>query len=243
MSTLTTLNNQLKFISGQDSLSDTDALRLFNFAKEDYSHIALTSSGRWKFDATNHLDDDLDATYPRATATLGAGEESIPLETNQIMINQVNVTVNGKKHVLAPIDVRDSKNEALSARYATNGEPKYYDYDAQGLFIYPKSDTARTIEVLYSRAVADYEALSEDSGIIPGHEEYLVYKAAQKLGIKLSSQDYNRIENELIKWEGQNNSGGKLREWFSKRDQDTPRRLKGMTPSVFMGSARPRRGR
>ena len=240
MSILTTLNSQLKFISGQDSLQDADALRLFNFAKEDYSHIALTSSGRWKFDATNHVDGSGDATYPRATATLGSGEESVPLETQHIMINQVNITIDGKKVVLQSKDVRDSKNEALSTVYDTNGAPQFYDYDANGLFFYPKSDAARTVEILYSRAVADYTALTDDSGIIPGHEEYLIYKAAQKLGIKLSSGDYTRIEREVVKWEGLNQSGGRLRDWFSKRDQDTPRRLKGMTPSTFMGSARPR---
>lgn len=237
MNTIDDLITHLKFITGQDSLRDADAVRLFNFAGDDYSYIALTSSGRWKFDATTHVNASDNKTYPIASATLGANETSIPLETDQIMINQVLIDVNGKDEVLHPIDVRDNKDHALRTTYSTAGIPKYYDYDAHSLFVYPASSTARTLKILYSRAIPYFTAsdLTVNIGIPRIHEEYLVLHAAHRLTLMTNDPNRVQIKNELLE------SEAKVRDFFSKRDQDTPRRMKGIIGSPFMGSSRPRR--
>jgi hypothetical protein len=242
--TITQLIYDLKFITGQDSLSDADAIRLFNYAKDRYSGIAIEASGRWKFHDTTHEDADGDNTYPIATATLNANEESIPLESDFLMINQVQIYEDGKYRVVHPIDTRDSKDNVLGATYATNGTPEYYDYDAHSLFIYPRSNTARTIKVLYSKAGKHFTTseLNAYSGIPSVHDEYLVVYAGHKLGFKLSDTARVDFRNELAKWEGADGlSGGIIRNFYSKRDQDTPRRLKAKIAPTFMGSARPRR--
>lgn len=237
MNTIQDLITHLKFISGQDSLRDADAVRLFNFAADDYSYIALTSSGRWKMDATTHKNSDGNKTYPITTATLEAGEESIPLETDFLMINQVLVDQNGKDVVLAPIDTRDSKDHALRTVYNTAGVPKKYDYNAHSLFIYPASDKNRTIKVAYSRAIPHFSTddLTVNIGIPRIHEEYLVLHATHRLGLRTNDPNRVQVRNELAE------SEARVRDFFSKRDQDTPRRLKGIIGSEFMRSSRPRR--
>jgi hypothetical protein len=221
-STLQGLVEHLKFISGQDSLHINDATRLLNFAIDDYSHIALTSSGKWKFDDFTNTDN------PVATATLNAEEEHIPLETEFLMLNQVQILIDGKYQVLTPIDPRDNKENVLGTVYETSGKPIYYDYDAHNLYLYPKSDTTRTVKVLFSRAANYFDVTdtTAEIGIPRIHHEYLALKAAQKLGFRINDSTKTDIERELSRWEGVDGQGGKIRDFYSKRDQDTPRRLK-----------------
>jgi hypothetical protein len=208
-----------------------DATRLLNFALDDYSYIAMTASGRWKFDDSTHVDADGNQTFPIATATLQANEKSLPLATEFLMLNQVQIEIDGEYQVLEPVDVRDSKHQVLRTTYSTSGKPQKYDYDARSVFLYPASDTDRTVKILYSRASPYFDIANTTAtiGIPRIHHEYLPLKAALKLGMRLSDTDYTRIEREVAKWEGvDGQSGGKIRDYYSKRDQDTPRRLKGI---------------
>jgi len=41
----------------------------------------------------------------------------------------------------------------------------------------------------------------------------------QKMGLRLSDGDYSRASNQLVEWEGQRGAGGKIRDFYSKRDQ------------------------
>lgn len=239
--TIEELIDDLKFVTGQDSLTNARAVKLFNYAKDNYSYIALTASGRWKFDDYTHENSDGDSTNPRAIATLNANEESIPLETSFLTVEQVQVYIDGEWKVITPIDVRDRKDNTLSAIYKTNGVPQFYDYDSHNLYMYPKSDSSRQVRVLYSRAGKHFTSsdLTQYTGIPSIHDEYLVMYAGDKLSFRTVDGARVDFRNELVKWEGiDGTSGGKIRDYYSKRDQDTPRRLKGITPNVFMGRAR-----
>jgi hypothetical protein len=241
--TIEELIDDLKFVTGQDSLTNARAIKLFNYAKDNYSYIAITASGRWKFDDYTHVNASDEVTNPRATATLQAGEESIPLETNFLTVEQVQFYDNGEWKVLQPIDVRDRKDNVLGSIYKTDGKPMYYDYDAHSLYTYPKPASSTQIRVFYSRAGKHFTAsdLTQYTGIPSIHDEYLIIHAGQKLGFRTVDNARVDFANELIKWEGNGVSGGKIRDFYSKRDQDTPRRLKGKTPSTFMQSSRPSR--
>lgn len=239
--TLEELIDDLKYVTGQDSLTNARAVKLLNYAKDNYSYIALTASGRWKFDDSTHVNSDGEPTYPRATAILQPNEESIPLETGFLAINQVQIEVDGKSIVLPPVDVRDVKDEVLGTVYSANGTPYRYDYDAHSLFIYPRPATSTPIKILYSRAGKHFTTsdLTQQSGIPSIHDEYLVMHAGNKVSFRTVDGAKVDFRNELAKWEGVDGmSGGIIRDWYSKRDQDTPRRLKGMTPSAFRGSSR-----
>lgn len=229
------LVQHLKFLTGQDALSIYDATRLLNFALDDYSYLALTSDGRWKFDDTTHTNASGNPTYPIATATLEAGATSIPLETNFLSINEVAILGdNGRYHVLRPVDERDDKYNALDTVYNAQGEPMYYDYDAHALFPYPCSNTSRTMRIKYSRATPYFSVTdtTAEVGIPRIHHEYLVLHAAYKLAMRTNDKNATSIRNELNQYEK------KIVEWYSKRDEDTPRRLKPNMPTPFTGSSR-----
>lgn len=221
-STLQGLVQHLRFTSGQDSLDIEDATRLLNFALDDYAYLALTSSGRWKFDDLTHVNGSGDETFPTATATLSADEESVPLESSFLMVNQVEVTDdNGKYKILDPTDIRDHTEETLSVKYETNGEPKLYDYDAHSIFFYPRSDTSRTVRIFYSRASPYFDTTDTTAtvGIPRIHHHYLALNAADKLADRLNDNNAPRLHNKVLEEEN------KIRDFFSKRDQDTPRKL------------------
>lgn len=222
------LVQHLKFISGNDSLAIEDATRLLNFAMDDYSYIALTASKRWKFDDSTNND------FPRATATLEAGENAVPLETAFLIVDEVQVTdSNGKFVVLKPIDEADEEL-ALGVKYETNGQPQFYDYDSHSLFIYPNASTDRTIKVFYRRAANHFDTTdtTETVGIPRIHQEYLAVKAAYSLSLRTNDSNRVSLEREVIKWEGIEDSGGKIRNFYSKRDNQTKGRLIPSTEST-----------
>lgn len=241
--TLRELIDDIKFITGQDSLTDAEVVKLLNYAKDSYFQIAITSSGRWKVDDTTHVNESAEKTFPIATATLDNNEEYIPLDTTILAINQITITENGKKQVLQPIDSMDFKNSSLSTEFSVNGTPKYYDYDAHSIFFYPRSNQQRTVEVSYSRTGNRFTAsdTTQLSGIPSIHDEYLVLYVSHKLSFRTVDTSKVDLRNEMVKWEGSDGvSGGIIRNWYSKRDQDTPRVLKTKIPNVFMKTSRGR---
>lgn len=221
--TIQTLVDHLKFLSGSDTLTDEQAIRLLNFAVDDYSYIAITSSGRAKFDANTN------STYPRATTTLSSG--SVEIDNTFLAVNKVKITVNGKKVVLQPLDSRDYKDTDLSAEFSGTGVPKYYDWDANGIFVYPTPDTSYTMEIEYTRAHPRYSTSSMTASVgIPSiHEEYLVIHALHKLAVRnVDTTTRAEMRNEKENFEK------RIRDFYSKRDQDTVQQLTGSVPSVFM---------
>lgn len=206
------LIEHLKFITGQDSLHKNDAVRLINFAIDDYSYLALTSSGRWKFDDSTNTD------LPIATATLNAGETSIPLETDFLTIEQVQLDGN----ILVPIDNNEYRTITPTELYGTGGTPGYYDYDSHSLFFYPIPGSAHTVTVLYSRASPyfDVDDTTAAIGIPRIHHEYLALHAAHRLSLRTNDTNRNELRNELVAFEE------RIRDFYSKRDKTSGRKLR-----------------
>jgi len=222
-STLQGLVQHLKFISGQDSLAIEDATRLLNFAMDEYSYIALTASKRWKFDDQTNTD------FPIATATLNANEASIPLETTFLIVDEVQITdANGKYVKLTPIEEPNmDREEVLATTYETDGQPIYYDYDSHSLFFYPQASAERTVKVIYRRATEYFDTTDTTAtvGIPRIHHEYLPLKASYSLTLRTNDPNSERIKRELVEWEGREDSGGKIRNFYSKRDNNSTGRL------------------
>jgi len=228
-STLQGLVQHLKFISGQDSLAIEDSTRLLNFAMDNYSYIALTASKRWKFD------DETNTDFPIATATLNSGEESIPLETSFLIVDEVQITGNDGNYVkLTPIEEANmDEAQVLAVKYSTDGMPQYYDYDSHSLFLYPQSNATRTVKVLHRRATNYFDTTDTTAtvGIPRIHHEYLPLKAAYSLSLRTNDPNLPNIRNELMLWEGNEDSGGKIRNFYSKRDNNSTGRLKANVES------------
>jgi hypothetical protein len=222
-STYQGLVQHLKFISGQDSLSIEDATRLLNFAVDDYTYIALTASKRFKFD------DETNTDFPIATATLNSNEASIPLETSFLIIDEVQITGDDGKYVkLTPIDEADAdRRQVLLTLHETDGMPEYYDYDSHSIFFYPQSSASRTVKLLYRRAVTYFDTTDTTAtvGVPRIHHEYLPTKAAYTLSLRTGDPNGEKLKRELIEWEGREDSGGKIRNFYAKRDNNTKGRL------------------
>lgn len=217
------LVQHLRFITGLDSLGINDIVRLFNFALDDYGYLALTSSGRWKFDDSTHRNSDGERTLPIASATLNAEETSIPLSSNFMSIEKVTLDGN----ILIPIDNRDYQSRTPSQVFGSNGTPTHFDYDAHNLFFYPNG-SGGTVKILYSRLSPYFEVTDEavEVGIPRHHHLYLVLHAARQLGFKTIDSNRTDIKEELQKWEGVNGFGGKIRDWYFRRDQTTGRKMR-----------------
>ena len=230
--TVQTLIDYVKDISGLSGVSNAKVIRALNFGVDKYSRIAVTSSGKWRFDSSNHGD------ISRITSTITSTDDKVSLPTELITIERVEVTDDsGKYQIVKPVDIRDNKDKALDTIYESDGVPKYYDYDSRHLYLYPNSDTSRTLRVTGSRAHPRFTVgnLTQDVGVIPIDEEFVAFYAADRLMIGSSDSARSAVRQELMVMEAD------IRDLFSKRDQDTPRRLKGSIPSVFTKRSRGKR--
>lgn len=241
MSTYQTPLDQLKFITGQDNLTDTDGLRLLNYALDAYSSIVMECDGRWKWDDSRNTD------HPKGYAALVAGQSDYQLDITFLQIDQVHVKIDGRWKVLTQADSRENRDEPLDQQYATSGDPQFYDFDGESIFLYPAPDFTDTgdltdtdnlsLRVLYTRPATAITALSDTLGIPTIHAEYLALHAARQLAFRVADSARSDIRDELVKWEGQEingqRSGGKIRSFFEKRDEDRPRRMKPKSEAAF----------
>jgi hypothetical protein len=221
-STLQGAVQHLKYISGQDSLSNNDAARLINMAMDDYSSIAMLSGGDWKFDSNSTT------THPIATTPIVAGQNDYLLASSFLVVDRVEYTLGTDTTVLRQTD-RRKHSQALGDVYGTGQTPSHFDYDGNTLFLYPTPQSG-TVKVYFVRPLAQFNGTDGTValGIPTIHQEYIPLKAMQKMGLRLSDGDYSRASNQLIEWEGQGNAGGKIRDFYSKRDQTEGLKL---TPS------------
>lgn len=221
--TYQTVADQIKFITGQDNLSTADTLRVINFAIDAYSDIAMKSDGRWKFDPHTTT------SNPRATANIVAGQNEYELDTNFLQIDRVEILVDDVLKPLEQINRRDNRSASLSSVYETPGTPVAYEYDGNAIFLYPTPSESTTagLKVYYTRPVDYITSLSETIGIPRIHANYLALSGAFQVGIKTNDQNRAQVQQQLLIEEG------KIRDYFTTRDEDRPRRLKPMVESSF----------
>lgn len=235
-----------KFLTGQTNLSVKDFTRLANYAMDDYSSIVMSADGRWKFD------DFTNTTNPQGYTQVTAGQRGYTLDTNYLQISKVELKIDGQWRVLDPIDQRDYKDQSLEEVFKDNGHPKYYDYDGQQIKLYPATDfsdsgtvseedpgATASLHVDFTRPAEYFETTDTTAtiGIPRVHHQYIALKAAHMVTMSTNDPSITKLEQELVSWEGQERngrmSGGKIREYFSVRDENTPRRLKPSLTSAF----------
>ena len=235
-----------KFLTGTSNLSIEDFTRLANFAMDDYSSIVMSADGRWKFD------DSTNTTNPQGYTQVTAGQRGYTLATNYLQINKVMVKVDGKWTVLEPIDQRDYKDQALEEVFKSDGTPRYYDYDGQQIKLYPATDFSdsgvvsednpeenASLHVDFARPTTYFNTTDTTAtiGIPRVHHQYIALKAAHAVALSNNDPSVTTLEKELVAWEGKERqgrlSGGKIREYFSVRDENRPRRLKPSLNSTF----------
>jgi hypothetical protein len=250
MSIYQTAFDQLKFITGQDSLATVDGLRLLNFALDAYSSIVMECDGRWKFDAFTNT------THPIGYAALVAGQNDYALDATFLAVDGVQVKVNGVWKALTQTDRREHRDVPVDQLYNTPGTPLYYDFDGNSIFLYPApnvtdtgnlSNTANlSLRVMHTRPVSYITAFSDTIAIPSIHLEYLALNAARQIGFRISDTARTDIRDELVKWEGEEMGGarrapkrvgGKIRSYYETRDEDRPRVIRPKIDNVFRHNA------
>lgn len=225
-----------KFLTGQSNLSIKDFTRIANYAGDDYSSIAMSADGRVKFADTNRTDNET------GYAQVVSGQTAYELDISFLQINRVEIKMDGVYQVVEAIDQRDYKDVSLEAIFSEAGMPRYYDWDGAIMKLYPApnfSDSGdataianNSLKVECTRPT-EYFSTSDTTktiGIPRIHHEYIPLKAAQKVMMSTNDPSISGIERELIKWEGVESkgrmTGGKIREYYNTRDENTVRRLK-----------------
>lgn len=234
--------DHLKYITGQDNLRTADGIRILNFGVNDYSGIAMEVDGRWKFDDTRNTD------KPTGYTAIVSGRSTYVLDRSFLKIEQVHIKVDGKWRVLAQTDRREYRDVPADQVHNTPGTPREYDFDGQTLSLFPApnwsdggdlTDTDNlSLRVLYKRPAVLITSLDQAIGIPSTHLYYLVLHGARQLGFRTIDNNRTDVRDELVKWEGSEIDGrmvgGKIRAFFSSRDEDRPRRIKPKVDQTFM---------
>ena len=213
------LVQELRFLSGQDALSIEDATRLLNFALDRYTHLAVMSSGRWKWDDSTNTD------RPMATTTLTAGTATYKLDTSHLVIDEVEVYDGSKWHPVGTVDAsRDHDGAALTDVYSVDGRPAHYDAQGQYITFYPAPSGGYTqARIWYSRKANHFSTTDTTSavGIIPTHQDYLPLYAAYRLAMRTNDKNISNLRDGVDRKERE------IKEFFGMREMNTPHELVG----------------
>ena len=219
--TVQTLIEYVKDLSGQSNVADAKVVRWLNAGTDRYSAMAVEIAMKFGWDSRNQTD------VNRATTT--TSDTKLEIEDELLTLLELErLNADGSYTKLNPVDRRDSEYEALKGQ---TGTPSAYDLDGQLIRPLPAPDSTFTYRLTYSRAHPRYSVdnLTQSTGILPVHEEYIAFYAADRIMIGMSDSARTAVRNELTVME--NN----IKKLLSNRDQATPKRLK---PKTFAGSNR-----
>lgn len=211
-----------------DISSNTARLKQFtadvNLALDDYTHIAIESSGRWKFDDSNHTD------FPEITTNLVSGQRSYTFtedETGNLILDIYKVYVkdaNGEYQEIKPVDP-DSQIVANTVYNGLETTGTVYQYDKTAnailLDLVPASNVTNGLKVSINREASyfTYSDTTKKAGIPGLHHKYLFMKPALEYARRNNLASYLRIEAEVMRLEQAIISN------FNRRGRDENRRL------------------
>jgi hypothetical protein len=119
--------------------SDTDILRRFNAAQEEFGAEIIQSVGKTQFDDINYT------TLPTGTITLQDGIRAYTITDRFLDIEQWSVKdIGGTLHVLKRIDPRDYTDTPIEEAFADTGLPTHYDMLENTIKFYPAPSSATT---------------------------------------------------------------------------------------------------
>ncbi len=210
--TVQTLIDYVKDLSGQTNASDAKIIRALNFGTDRYSAIALEIASKYGWDSRNQTD------VSRVTST--TSDTTLLIEDELVTVMEVELlNADGTYQKLTPTDRRDSNYEALKIQ---TGTPNAYDLDGQLIRPLPVPSGSFTYRLTYGRGHPRYtvDNLTQATGVIPLHEEYLAFFAADRIMIGTNDPSRTQVRNELTVMERD------IRTLLANRDQATPKRLK-----------------
>lgn len=220
-----------------------------NLALDEFVRLAISSEGTWQFDDSNQTD------YPIITTNLVSGQRDYTFITDQLGnlildIYQVDVANStGLFNTIQPVDVshrtqspQDTYGAASGLLYTgsldnfTNGQnatgtPNKYDKLANGIFLdpIPNYNYTNGLKVYVNREGSYFTAsdTTKKPGVPGPFHRYFVLKPALDYARRNNTSNYQTLQAELIKMEGDEERGivGSIQRYFSRRTQDERPRL------------------
>lgn len=222
--TFTEIKNDIYFLTGANtgSYPIADLTANVNRAYDKVASLIMRSDGRWQWSDTNNTEYDIGST------DLNDGQQDYPLDVDYLKIHRVEIlTPDGSKVKLIPFDQRDLQDESLGGFLDGGGTPKYYDKQADALFLYPEPnyDSTGGLTVWTQRGPSYF--ITTDTSKSPGfnslYHRYLSLAASYDYAMKngLKNRDIIRGEMAVIEED--------LKEDYSMRDKDEHITLSALT--------------
>ncbi len=224
-----------------DISSNTTLLKKFtagvNLTLDDFTKIAIQSSGKWQFDDSNQT------SYPIITANLISGQRDYPIVSDtegNLILDFLKILVAdsaGVFHEVDPVDAQSDKNtDAFWDGRNTSGMPCRYDKTANGIFfdLLPSYSYTNGIKAYVNREGLYFT--SADTTKKPGVpgilHRYFVVKPSMEYARRKGLESYAGLAAEVLKYEGDEERGiiGSIARYYGKRAKDernimTPKKI------------------
>lgn len=183
------------------------------------------ADGRWQWDDANQTD------RPCATTSLVSGQKDYQVLTanpnstqDWLQVERVELLdENGDTYKLRPLDQKDISG-SLDEFMNTNGQPTYYDFKGNSIFLYPATNYAKEngLNIYFKRSPLQF--ISTDTTKQPGfaspYHRILSLGASYDFAVKMSLNNAGAIRQELeILKKG-------LKDFYSNRDKYEKLQLK-----------------
>lgn len=195
-----------------------------NNAFDDYTRLAISASGRWKFDDSNHTD------FPEIVTDLVANQRSYTFTTdeqNNIILDIYRVYVKeaqGNYQLIEPIDP-DTQNVDVTNYDGQNTTGYSYEYDkvANAILLnrVPPANVTAGLKVSINREASYFTSTdtTKKAGIYGLHHKYLYLKPALDKARRDSLTAHDRIERQVLMIERE------IKDGLNRRAKDERRRL------------------
>jgi len=202
-----------------------------NLALDDFIQLALSSSGTWQFDDSNHGD------YPIITTNLVSGQRDYTFTTDEggnLILDIYKVLIaqpDGTYVEIQPVDSQSQKDtETLTDGQNETGTPTRYDKTANGIFLdlIPSYNYTNGLKVYINREgnYFTYTDTTKKPGVPGLFHKYFYLKPALDYARRNGRSNYAQLQKEVMDMEGDErlNITGTIVDYFASRTKDeTPR--------------------
>lgn len=218
-----------------DVSGDTDLLKEFtadvNVALDDFTNIAIKSSGTWQWDDSNHT-----ADYPIIYTNLVDGQRNYSFTvdgTSNLILDIYRVFILPSATAtlyqeIFPVDQQTSQENGITEENTTEGVPFQYDKTANGIFLdpIPSYNVSNGIKLLINREASYFDSGdTTDKPGVPGiFHHYFYLRPARDYARRKSLPQFNRLEEQVLRLEES------IKDYFGARERDirrimTPKRI------------------
>lgn len=236
---LTTYKGVIQLIEKETKLGrgtisgDTDLLKEFtadvNSTLDDFTALAINSSGTWQWDDSNQTD------YPIIKTNIVSGQRDYPFTvdgSNNLILDVFKVLILPSAtstiyQEIYPVDQQSESSTGIATENGVTGIPSEYDKTGNSIQfadVTPNYNATNGIKMLVNREASyfAYSDISKKAGIPGIFHEYLALKPALKYAGRNSLANYQDLLRRVIEFEGDiaRNITGSIERYFSSRSRD-----------------------